>query len=173
MYRFLYPYPRLWIFVWKSQKFGKSLETFGTPICVLRFLRLIGWYGCFKSVSSMFCSKLLLILNLQTLFYQRRPLEAYSICIKRWCLVRQEIHRLGPMDLNISTLAKNLRLWLDSYRFLPKLSVTPISRYTEGKVEPGEETAASTKPGEEPRIFEILDKLEQVTDALISRWFNK
>ncbi len=47
----------------------------------------------------------------------------------------------------------------------------PISRYDEEKVELLEETAASTKPGEEPRIFEILDKLEQLTDSLNSRWF--
>jgi hypothetical protein len=76
------------------------------------------------------------------------------------------------MDLKISTLAKTRER--DStadkiYRFSPKLSATPISRYDEGKVELLEETPASTDPGEQPRIFEILDKLEQVTDSLISR----
>jgi hypothetical protein len=76
------------------------------------------------------------------------------------------------MDLKIYTVAKNRDC--DStadkiYRFSPKLSVIPISRYEEGKVELLEETPASTKPGEEPRIFEILDKLEQMTDSLISR----
>ncbi len=41
-------------------------------------------------------------------------------------------------------------------------------RYEEPKVNLVEETAA----GEHSRIFEILDKLEQVTDSLISRWLN-
>ncbi len=44
-YRFLNPYPILWIFCWKSQKFGKSLGTFGSRIFVLRFLKSIDWYG--------------------------------------------------------------------------------------------------------------------------------
>jgi hypothetical protein len=39
-YRFskdLNPYPSLWIFLLISQKFGKSLETFGSQILFLRF----------------------------------------------------------------------------------------------------------------------------------------
>jgi hypothetical protein len=32
-------------FYWKSQKFGKSLETFDSHIFVLKFLKSIGSYG--------------------------------------------------------------------------------------------------------------------------------
>ncbi len=38
--RFLNPYPRVWFSFWKSQTFGKSLETFGSRTFLLRFLNL-------------------------------------------------------------------------------------------------------------------------------------
>jgi hypothetical protein len=31
--------------VWKSQRLGKNLETFGSQIFFLRFLKAIDWYG--------------------------------------------------------------------------------------------------------------------------------
>ncbi len=43
--------PRVWIFVWKLQRFGKNLETFGKRIFFLRFLKSV---GCFGSVLSTF-----------------------------------------------------------------------------------------------------------------------
>jgi hypothetical protein len=43
--RFFNPYPRVWIFVWKSQRFGKRVDTFDSQIFVLRFLKSIGWNG--------------------------------------------------------------------------------------------------------------------------------
>jgi hypothetical protein len=45
-YIFLNPYPIGYGFFWKSQTFGKSLETFGLQIFFLRFWKSIGWYGC-------------------------------------------------------------------------------------------------------------------------------
>jgi hypothetical protein len=44
-YRFLNPYPSLWIFLCKSQRFSESLETFGSRVFFLRFFKSIGWYG--------------------------------------------------------------------------------------------------------------------------------
>ncbi len=38
---------RVWFSFWKSQIFGKSLESFGSQIFFLRFLKSIGWYGFF------------------------------------------------------------------------------------------------------------------------------
>ncbi len=38
IYYNLNPYTRVWVFLWKSQIFGKSLKTFGTQIFFLRFL---------------------------------------------------------------------------------------------------------------------------------------
>jgi hypothetical protein len=32
---------------WKSQRFGKSLETFDARIFFLRFVKSIGWYGLY------------------------------------------------------------------------------------------------------------------------------
>jgi hypothetical protein len=43
-FRFLNPHRSLWIFLCKSQRFGESLETFGSRIFFFRFLKSIGWY---------------------------------------------------------------------------------------------------------------------------------
>jgi hypothetical protein len=32
-------------FYWKSQRFGKNLEAFGSRIFFLKFLKSTGWYG--------------------------------------------------------------------------------------------------------------------------------
>ncbi len=77
-----------------------------------------------KSVSSMFCLKLLIILKIrQMLFYQRLPLEAYLNHRKVSCVSKKSI----GYDLKICTLArKKPGLWLDSWqksRFSPKLSL--------------------------------------------------
>ncbi len=57
LYRFLNPYPRLWIFYWKSQRFGKSLETFGSLI-FHRLVWIFLWiFNCFEFLTSMFCFK--------------------------------------------------------------------------------------------------------------------
>ncbi len=63
-------------FYWKSPRFGKSLETFGSRTFFCRFLKSLRWYG--------FSYRFLVVLNLvhqyfvlKTLFYQRPPLEAY------------------------------------------------------------------------------------------------
>ncbi len=63
-YRFLNPYPRVQFSVWKSQTFGKSLETFASRISFLKFLKIhrlvliFQWiFGCFKSVSSKYIFK--------------------------------------------------------------------------------------------------------------------
>ncbi len=49
-YRFSNPYPTVWFSFWKSQRFGKSLETFGLGIFILRFLKwiLLCMIGCFE-----------------------------------------------------------------------------------------------------------------------------
>jgi hypothetical protein len=60
-YRLLNSYPSLWIFYWKSQRFDKSLETFGSQIFFLRFLKSIGWYG--------FSYGFFVVLNLFHLFF--------------------------------------------------------------------------------------------------------
>jgi hypothetical protein len=46
-YRFFFDFliHALWVLFWKSQTFGKSLETFGLQIFFLRFFKSIGWYG--------------------------------------------------------------------------------------------------------------------------------
>jgi hypothetical protein len=62
-------------------------------------------FGCFESVSLMFCLKLLLILILLNAVLSKVTFGSMFVssddvlCIK-------EIHRLGPMDLKIYTLAK-------------------------------------------------------------------
>jgi hypothetical protein len=38
-------YPRVCFSFWNSQTFGKGLETFGSRIFFLRFLKFLGWYG--------------------------------------------------------------------------------------------------------------------------------
>ncbi len=80
-------------------------------------------FGCFKSVPSMFCLKLLLILNLTNAVLLKKSIfESYDgvLCAK-------EIHRLGPMDLKIYNLAKKpasvTRQLTKSIRFSPKLSL--------------------------------------------------
>ncbi len=45
VYRFLNLYPWEWFTFWKSQTFGKSLETFCWQNFCLRILKSIGWYG--------------------------------------------------------------------------------------------------------------------------------
>jgi hypothetical protein len=67
---------------------------------------LLWIFGCFQFVSSMFCSKLLLFLNFTNSALSKKTLEAYFI--KDGVLCAKEIHRLGPMDLKIYTLAKTL-----------------------------------------------------------------
>jgi hypothetical protein len=60
----------------KDITFGKSLEAFGSRIFFMKFSKSIGWCGfssgfldCFESASSMFCLKLLLILNLTNVVF--------------------------------------------------------------------------------------------------------
>ncbi len=121
---------------WKSQTFSKSLETFGSRIFLLRFLKSIGWYGfsfgflvvlmCFINVLFKFITNLKFY---KKQFYQRHLQKHFCFII--WCLVSKEIHRLGPMDLKIYKLERNPRLRLDSWRsletFAKIISVTSIS----------------------------------------------
>jgi hypothetical protein len=91
-YRLLNPYPGVWIFVWKSQRFGFWFKDFFIEIFKIhRLVWIFLWiFACFKYVSSMFCAKLLPILNF-TLFYQRRPLKAYLYYKMVSCVPKKSI----------------------------------------------------------------------------------
>jgi hypothetical protein len=110
--RFVNPYPSLWMFYWKSQRFGKSLRNFGSRI-FLRFIKSIGWcrYG-FKFEKRCFIK---VYLWKHTLFV-----------LYDGVLCAEEIHRLGPVDLKIYNVEKTRDY--DStadkiHRISPKLSM--------------------------------------------------
>ncbi len=85
-------------FLLEITKIGKSLETFGSRIDFLRFLKSIGWYGFpygFLVVLNLFhkfyCLKLLLV-NMTNAILSKTTRYSYlwkHICIIGWCLVRQ------------------------------------------------------------------------------------
>ncbi len=123
------------VFFWKSQTFGKSLETFCLRIFFLRYLKSLGLYGFFYGF--------LVVLNL---FHQNisKKLTKKRATSKIWMKVKKvnihppppppppkETHRLGPMDLKIHSLERNPRLWLDSWQslktFAKIISVASIS----------------------------------------------
>ncbi len=79
-------------FYWQSQRFGKSLKTFGLRIFFLEILKSIGWNGFsygFLVVLNLFCLKLLLILNLtiavisKTIFGSIFVSSDGALCTKR------------------------------------------------------------------------------------------
>jgi hypothetical protein len=75
-------------------------------------------FGCFECVSTMFCIKLLLILNLKSLFYQRPPSETflYHRTVSPPPPEKKEIHWLGPMNLKIYSQERNSRRQLTKSR---------------------------------------------------------
>ncbi len=83
-------------------------------------------FGCFECVSSMFCLRLLLILNLTNTVLSKTSFGSIFVSLDG-VLCAKEIHRLGPMDFKIHTLPKNLRTvtrQLTIYiNFLAKLSL--------------------------------------------------
>jgi hypothetical protein len=80
----------------------------------MRFFKSISWhrfsYG-FLVVLNVFhqCFVTVEILNLQTLFFQRRPSEAF-LYDRMVVLCAQEIQRLGPMDVKIYSLERTTGL---------------------------------------------------------------
>jgi hypothetical protein len=84
--------------VWKSQTFGKSLETFASRISFLKFLKIhrmvliFLWIsGCFKSVSSKYIK-----------ITKKRARVKYGKSKKGKKKHRpptKEIHRVGHMDI--------------------------------------------------------------------------
>ncbi len=64
-------------FYWKSQRFGKSLKTFGSRIFSLIFLKSIGWYG--------FSYGFLVVLNL---FIQCIALSYYYFKFDKHCFIK-------------------------------------------------------------------------------------
>jgi len=82
-------------FLLEITKIWQQSRDFGFPdifLEIFKIYRLI-WiflciFGCFDSSSSMFCLRLLIILNLtNTVFQNLRASEAYPICIIGWCFV--------------------------------------------------------------------------------------
>jgi hypothetical protein len=84
---------------WFAGFFLKILEIYRL-ICIFLWV-----FGCFECVSSMFCLKLLPILNFTNTVLTRRPLEAF-LYHRMAVLCAKEIHRLGCMDLKTYSLEK-------------------------------------------------------------------
>jgi hypothetical protein len=112
----------VWFSFWKSQTFGKKLKTFGLRIFFLeilkirRLVRIFQWiFDCFECVSSVFCLKLLLIVNFTNTFLSKTKV----------------FHRLRPYGFKIYSLKNNPRLCLDSRQsletFAKIISVTSVS----------------------------------------------
>ncbi len=79
--------------------------------------------GCFECVSSMFCLKLLQILNFTNAVLSKTTFRSIFVS-KDVVFGAKEIHRLGTMDLKIYTLERNLQKTVDKVsRLSPKLSL--------------------------------------------------
>ncbi len=80
--------------MWISQRFGKSLKTFGLQIYFLRFFKSIGWYGFSYGVLVVlnffinFLLKVITYLKFYNHCFIKEDLRKH-ICLIRWCLVRQ------------------------------------------------------------------------------------
>ncbi len=109
------------IFLAKTQRFGKSLATFGSQIFFSRFFKSMGWYG--------FSYGFLIVLNMfhqcfiQSYYYFKFSKHCFitedhrkHICVIRCVLCTEEIHRLGPMESILKQ--KKPRQWLDSWQNL-------------------------------------------------------
>ncbi len=95
-------------FIGNHKNFTKS-QDFWFADFFLEILKILWIFGCFESVSSRFYFKLLLILNLTNAVLSKTTFRSIFV-LQDDVLCAKEIHRLGPVDLKIYTLAKNPRL---------------------------------------------------------------
>ena len=68
----------------------------------LEIVKILGIFGCFESVSFMFCFKLLLILNFTNAVISKTIFGSIFLS-QDGILCAKEIHRIGPMDLKTYT----------------------------------------------------------------------
>jgi hypothetical protein len=72
-------------------------------------IQILCIFGYFECVSSMFCTKLLLILTFTNAVLSKMTFRSIFVSYDG-DLCAKEIHRLGPMDLKIFSLERNPRL---------------------------------------------------------------
>ncbi len=110
---------------------------------IFKIHKLVWIFCCFKCVSSMFCLKLLLILNFTNAVLSKTTFR--NILYHGWCLVRQRNRLARPYGLkNLLPRKKPTTLWVDNWQSL-ETSTKIISVISASEIDVERETRVFMK----------------------------